>query len=42
MPGSGEQAMESTDQSKVFISYSRADLDFTEELAAALTMASDF
>ena len=34
--------MVGTSQSKVFISYSRADLAFTDELAAALGMSADF
>ncbi len=34
--------MEGTGRSKVFISYSRADLAFTDELAATLAMQSDF
>src|SRR5210317_838137 len=34
--------MEGTGRSKVFISYARADLAFTDELAAALDMSADF
>lgn len=34
--------MEDTGRSKVFISYSRADLAFTNELAAALELSADF
>jgi len=34
--------MEATGRSKVFISYSRADLAFTNELAVALEAAADF
>ena len=34
--------MESMDRPKVFISYSRADLAFTDELVAALGMSADF
>jgi len=34
--------MEGTGRSKVFISYSRADLAFTDELAATLAIQSDF
>jgi WD40 repeat protein len=34
--------MEGSSRSKVFISYSRADLAFTDELAAALGMSADF
>ena len=34
--------METADRSKLFISYSRADLAFAEELAAALSLSADF